>query len=129
GLGLALLSGASWAAYCRFRLWQGSAATAVLGRGCGISAILCGALHLLLERTVQPSWGALAAAIVVGIAPLALANLAWDRGLRRGDSRLLAVMAYATPLAGALILIAAGLPPPTPPPFPPPRPIIRPPPP
>ena len=114
GVGLALLGGASWAAYCVFRLRQGPDATPVLTPGCGISAILCGVLHLLLERTVLPSWGALAAAIVVGVAPLALANLAWDRGLRRGDGRLLAVMAYATPLASALILIAVGLASPTP---------------
>jgi drug/metabolite transporter (DMT)-like permease len=73
----------------------------VLARGCGLSAILCGACHRAFEATVLPSWGALAAAIVVGIAPLAPANLAWDRGLRRGDSRLLAVMAYAMPLISA----------------------------
>lgn len=109
GVGLALLSGAAWAGYCLFRLRQGPAAPDVLARGCAFSALLCAALHLAVEATVLPDLGTLLAALAIGIAPLALANLAWDRGLRRGDGRLLAVMAYATPLAGALVLIAAGL--------------------
>lgn len=109
GIALALLSGASWAAYCLFRLWQGPAATTVLGRGCGLSAGVCAALHLVTETTVLPGFGTLVAALAIGLGPLALANLAWDQGLRRGNGPLLAVMAFATPLVGALILIAAGI--------------------
>jgi drug/metabolite transporter (DMT)-like permease len=41
--------------------------------------------------------------------PLALGNWAWDEGFRRGDSQLLAVMAYATPLCSALLLAALGI--------------------
>jgi drug/metabolite transporter (DMT)-like permease len=66
-------------------------------------------LHLLLEPTIMPSMGALAAAAAVGIVPLALGNFVWDEGFRRGDSQLLAVMAYATPLCSALLLAALGL--------------------
>lgn len=32
-----------------------------------------------------------------------------DEGFRRGDGQLLAVMAYATPLCSALLLVALGL--------------------
>jgi hypothetical protein len=109
GVGLALLSGAVWAAYCLLRLRQGSAAPDVLAAGCAASVPLCAGLHLAFERTVLPGPGAFLAAVAIGVAPLALANLAWDHGLRRGDGRLLAVMAYATPLVAALILIALGL--------------------
>jgi hypothetical protein len=35
--------------------------------------------------------------------------LLWDEGFRRGDSQLLAVMAYATPLCSALLLAVFGL--------------------
>jgi drug/metabolite transporter (DMT)-like permease len=52
--------------------------------------------------------GPLLAVVAVGIGRLALANLAWDQGLQRGHSQLLAVMAYAMPLVSALILIAAA---------------------
>ena len=108
GAGLALLSGASWAAYCLFRIREGAAAGNVLAPACSVSAILCLGLHLILEVTVLPTIPALLAATAVGIAPLALANLAWDHGMRRGDSQLLASMAYATPLVGAVLLILAG---------------------
>jgi drug/metabolite transporter (DMT)-like permease len=109
GIGMALLSGVCWALYCLFRLkWTGEAAD-VLARGCALSTVLCAALHCLLEPTIIPSAGALSAAAAVGILPLALGNLAWDEGFRRGDSRLLAVMAYATPLCSALLLGALGM--------------------
>ena len=109
GMGLALLSGACWALYCVFRLkWRGEAAN-VLARGCALSTVLCGALHFLLEPTILPSIGALGAAAAVGIVPLALGNLVWDEGFRRGDSQLLAVMSYATPLCSALLLASLGM--------------------
>jgi drug/metabolite transporter (DMT)-like permease len=109
GAALALLSGAFWAAYCLFRLREGAAANDVLAPACGVSALLCLGLHLSLETTVLPEPRALLAAISVGIAPLALANFAWDQGMRRGDGQLLAVMAYATPLVSALLLILVGI--------------------
>jgi len=109
GIGLALLSGISWAAYCVFRLIWKDPPARVLQRGCAISTLLCVALHFVLEPTVIPDLGALAASAAVGIVPLAVGNLMWDEGFRRGDSQLLAVMAYATPLCSALLLIALGL--------------------
>ena len=108
GIGLALLSGACWAAYCIFRLTWKHAASNVLARGCAISTGLCVLLHFLLEPTVMPSLAALAATAVAGMIPLALGNFVWDEGFRRGDGQLLAVMAYATPLCSALLLAALG---------------------
>jgi len=109
GMSLAFLSGISWALYCLFRLiWKESPAR-VLQRGCAISTVLCAVLHLVLEPTVTPDLGALAASAAVGIVPLAVGNLVWDEGFRRGDSQLLAVMAYATPLCSALLLTALGM--------------------
>jgi drug/metabolite transporter (DMT)-like permease len=109
GIALALLSGVSWALYCIFRLKWKAAAGSVLARGCVLSTGLCLGLHLLLEPTVMPSAGGITAAAAVGIVPLAFGNLLWDEGFRRGDSQLLAVMAYATPLCSALLLAIFGL--------------------
>jgi drug/metabolite transporter (DMT)-like permease len=110
GVGLALFSGVSWAAYCVFRLkWPFQPAHNVLGAGCAISTALCAVLHFALEPTVAPGLGALGAAAAVGVVPLALGNFVWDEGFRRGDSQLLAVLAYATPLCSALLLGAIGL--------------------
>jgi drug/metabolite transporter (DMT)-like permease len=109
GIGLALMSGASWALYCLYRLWQRDAAANVLASGCGVSVLACIGLHLALESTVVPRLATMTAAIASGIGPLALANLTWDQGFRRGDGQLLAVMAYGTPILSALLLIALGL--------------------
>jgi drug/metabolite transporter (DMT)-like permease len=108
GIGLALLSGACWAAYCIFRLTWKLPAGNLLARGSAISAIICVLLHILLEPTVIPRPGAFAATAVAGIIPLALGNYVWDEGFRRGDGHLLAVMAYATPLCSALLLASLG---------------------
>ena len=106
GIALALLSGALWAAYCVFRLiWQGRTGN-LLARGCGISALLCAVLHLLLEPTVVPSATNLWAITLAGVVALGLGTFLWDLGFRRGDGHLLAVMAYATPLCSALLLAA-----------------------
>jgi drug/metabolite transporter (DMT)-like permease len=109
GVALAFLSGISWASYCLFRLMWKRPAALVLKRGCAIATFLCAALHFAMEPTVIPDPGALAASAAVGIVPLALGNLVWDEGFRRGDARLLAVMAYATPLCSALLLVVLGL--------------------
>jgi drug/metabolite transporter (DMT)-like permease len=109
GIALALASGLSWALYCVFRLIRRESPARLLQRACLISAVLCVALHVALESTVLPELGALASSAAIGIVPLALGNLAWDQGFRRGDSRLLTVMAYATPLCSALLLVALGL--------------------
>ncbi len=109
GIALALASGLSWALYCVFRLIRNDSPARLLQRACLISALLCLALHAALESTIVPDLGALASSAAIGIVPLALGNLAWDRGFRRGDCRLMTVMAYATPLCSALLLVALGL--------------------
>jgi drug/metabolite transporter (DMT)-like permease len=108
GIGLALLSGACWAAYCVFRLTWKQPVGNLLARGSAISAILCVLLHVLLEPTVIPRPGAFAATAVAGMLSMALGNYVWDEGFRRGDGHLLAVMAYATPLCSALFLASLG---------------------
>lgn len=108
GIGLALASGVTWAAFCLLRLYEGENAGTVLASGFAASAVLGAVLHFALEMTVVPSASSLLMAVLIGVLPLALGALAWDNGIRRGDRRLLATMAYATPLVSALILIVAG---------------------
>ena len=108
GIGLAAAGGLAWAMFCVFRLWQGPDAPNALASGFALSAAISLLLHLGTETTVTPSPMAILSAVLVGAVPLALGNLAWDHGIRRGNRILLAVLAYATPLVGALILIAFG---------------------
>ena len=55
-----------------------------------------------------PGLGALVATLMAGILPQALGNFVWDYGFRNGDRQLLAVMAYATPLCSAFLLVLLG---------------------
>jgi drug/metabolite transporter (DMT)-like permease len=57
---------------------------------------------------VRPDARALIASVISGTVALGLGNFVWDQGFRRGDSQLLAVMAYATPLCSALLLALLG---------------------
>lgn len=108
GVALAAAGGLAWASFVVFRLWQGENAPDALTYGFALSAVIALVLHLTLETTVLPPAGTLICTLLVGIVPLALGNLAWDHGVRRGDRVLLSVLAYATPLVSALILIVAG---------------------
>jgi len=109
GVGLALLGGLSWALYCIFRLKWRRSTGALLARGFGLAAFTCGVLHLFLEPTIVPTATSAVAIAASGIAPGALANWAWDHGFRRGNSQLLTVTAYASPLCSALLLVVLGL--------------------
>jgi len=108
GIGLAAASGLAWAIFCVFRLWQGADAPEALTGGLALSAVIGAVVHLATEATVAPSSAALVSALLNGMVPLALGNLAWDHGIRRGDRALLTVSVYATPLVSALILIVFG---------------------
>jgi drug/metabolite transporter (DMT)-like permease len=81
----------------------------LLSQGCAMSGVLCAVLHFLVEPTVIPTLSIAAGVVAIGIIPTAFGNFLWDQGFRRGDSKLLAVMAYATPLCSALLLSFLGI--------------------
>ena len=109
GIIFAFFSGLSWTFYCVFRLRWATADSHVVSRGLALSALICTVVHFATEPSIRPSLGGLASAAAVGVVPAALGNWVWDQGFRRGDSQLLAVMAYATPLCGAVLLAVLGL--------------------
>jgi drug/metabolite transporter (DMT)-like permease len=109
GIGLAFLGGLAWTVYCVYRLVEKSKRGSPLSLGFAFCTVLCCALHLALETWVTPTAQASLAIALIAIVPTAIANVLWDQGLRRGDGRLLAVMAYGTPLASAVLLTGLGL--------------------
>lgn len=108
GVVLAGASGVAWALFCVYRLWQGPNAPDALMSGMAASSLIAALMHFATETTVIPDASAVLSALLNGVVPLAIGNLAWDHGMRKGDKVLLAVAAYATPLASALILVAFG---------------------
>jgi drug/metabolite transporter (DMT)-like permease len=108
GIGLAAMGGLVWAVSVVFRMWQGENAPDALREGLLLAAAIATMLHLAFEDLVIPSVAAFAGTVLVGIIPTAMGTLAWDHGVRKGNKLLLATIAYATPLVGALFLVMFG---------------------
>ncbi len=109
GIALAVLSGLSWALFTVFRIWQGETARPVMTHGCLVSSGLSLLLYLASGPIAPPSVETVLIGAAIGIFPIGLANLIWDIGVRKGDGRLLATMAYSTPFFGILFLAILGL--------------------
>ena len=75
---------------------------------CAGTAALSAGMHVLTEPTVVPDAAAWAAVLALGLGPVGAAFVLWDRGMKRGDPRLLGTLAFATPVLSTLILAAAG---------------------
>ncbi len=109
GIGCALLAGLSWASYTVYRMIDHRAGSDAVGIYSLIAAILCFALHVQFEPTHPMSAVQFGAIVALGIAPMGLANAAWDYGVSRGDARTLSILAYGTPLVATLLLVVLGL--------------------
>lgn len=109
GYALAATSAVVWALYSVLsRRFPGVPPGAMAGF-CAGTAVLAGAAHLASEATVALDASAWAAALALGLGPVGAAFVLWDRGMKRGDPRLLGTLAFATPVLSTLILAAAGL--------------------
>ena len=109
GYALAATSAVVWALYSLLsRRFPGVPPGAMAGF-CAGTAVLAGAAHLASEATVALDASAWAAALALGLGPVGAAFVLWDRGMKRGDPRLLGTLAFATPVLSTLILAAAGL--------------------
>lgn len=105
----ALACAVVWAAYSVSSRFFAKTPTEAVAGFCLATAALAGLCHLALETTVWPAdglgWVAIAG---LGLGPVGLAFFVWDVGMKRGDVRLLGVMAYAAPLLSTLLLVAFG---------------------
>jgi drug/metabolite transporter (DMT)-like permease len=109
GYALAAASAVVWALYSVLsRRFPGVPPGAMAGF-CAGTAVLAGGTHLASEATVALDASAWAAVLALGLGPVGAAFVLWDRGMKRGDPRLLGTLAFATPVLSTLILAAAGL--------------------
>ena len=89
--------------------------TAAVGGLCVVSGAASLGLSRVFEGPILPrlveldagGWVCLAA---IALGPLGAAFFAWDAALKRGDARLIGVLAYLTPLLSTLLLVAIGRP-------------------
>lgn len=104
----AIAAAVTWALYSVLARRLAHVPTGAVAGFCLAAAALAACAHLATEATVLPDARALAAAFLLGAGPVGAAFFLWDVGMKRGDPRLLGTLAYATPVASTLLLIAAG---------------------
>ncbi|MFC6633205.1 DMT family transporter [Microbulbifer taiwanensis] len=85
------------------------AATDAVGGHCAATAALGFTCHLLWETWAWPQGTLQWLGIVgLGLGPVGVAFYTWDYGIKRGDLRLLGVLAYGAPLVSTLLLVLWG---------------------
>lgn len=98
-----------WAAYSVAMRLVKEVSTDSVGWFCAATAILAAICHMLLEETIWPEnstqW---LGVICLGLGPVAIAFLAWDHAIKKGNIQLLGVLAYAAPLISILLLVVTG---------------------
>ena len=102
----ALGSAFIWASYSLLTRRVPHFPTAVVG----LFALVSGALALLCHAAFEPSVDLSARdawlIVATGLGPLGAAFYLWDAALKRGDPRRIGILAYLTPLASTLLLVA-----------------------
>ena len=107
GLACAFGSGLAFALYALARSF-GHERGDVIGPGLGVVAVLSLAGHVAFEAPFVPDAVQALAIVGIGLAPLGISNMLWDRASRTGELATVSGIAYATPLAALLLLAATG---------------------
>lgn len=109
GYAAAIAAAFTWALYSVLaRKWSSAVPTAALAGFCLVTAILAGLAHIWFEPAYSLTPTNWLVAILLGLGPLGAAFFLWDYGMKQGDPRLIGTLAYITPVASTLLLVAAG---------------------
>ena len=109
GYAAALGCAVIWSSYSVLSRLQGEVPTEAVTGFCLATAALSALCHLLFETTV---WGQNTtqwlSIIGLGLGPVGAAFFLWDRGMKKGDIRLLGTASYAAPVISTILLVLFG---------------------
>ncbi|MGH6861304.1 MAG: DMT family transporter [Phyllobacterium sp.] len=108
GIGLSLMAGLCYASYTVYRQFDKDTSSDAVGVYGLFAALACAAIHFTFETTQALTGVQWVAILMLGIAPMGLGYALWDYGVARGDTRLMSILAYGTPLLATLLLIGLG---------------------
>lgn len=108
GYALAIAAALVWSTYSLLTRRVRDFPTSDVAAFCLVSGVLSLACHVLLEASYRPTTDDLPALLFVGLGPMGAAFYLWDRALKAGDPRAIGTLAYLTPLASTLWLVASG---------------------
>jgi drug/metabolite transporter (DMT)-like permease len=104
---MALGSGLVFALYALIRSY-GRESGDVIGPSMLLIAVAGLGLHFLLEESVALNGTQLLAIAGIGLAPLSVSNMLWDRAARTGQLPLISTIAFLTPFGALLLLGLSG---------------------
>ncbi len=114
GFAFALSCALVWSSYSVASRLLAGVPSESLAVSCLATAVLAVVCSLAFETWTAPAdasaWLALAA---LGVGPVGAAFLLWDIGMKQGDTSLLGVLAYASPVISTGLLVLLGLAEPT----------------
>lgn len=106
---LALASAFVWASYSLMTRRLPPFPTAAVGSFAAASGLLSLACHAWLEPSVSLDANDLLLITLLGLGPLGGAFYLWDAAIKRGDTRRIGLLAFATPiLSTTLLLVTTG---------------------
>ena len=110
GFAVAFAFALTWASYSVLSRRLGDVPTEAVTVFCLAAAVLSGLAHLAIETTAWPQsalgW---ASVVALGVGPVGIAFFNWDIGMKKGDIQLLGVASYAAPLLSTMALILVGV--------------------
>jgi len=108
GVLLAFSSGLTFAVYAAIRSYARDSHD-VIGPSMGLLAVLALGAHYVFEEPANLSLAQLIAVCGIGVAPLTLSNVLWDRATRTGFASTIAGIAYLTPIGSLGFLTVFGV--------------------
>jgi len=107
-LGFTFAAGSAvvWACYSLLTRRVASFSSWAIGGFALASGLLALACHRMFEAPVQLRDGDAWLLLLLGLGPMGGAFYLWDIAMKRGDPRVIGVLAYATPLLSTALLVA-----------------------
>ncbi len=104
GYALAGAGAMTWALYSLLARRLAAVPLGAMAGFCAGTAVLAMVMHALTEQWVTPSGRDAVIILLLGLGPVGIAFVLWDRGMKRGDPRLLGTLAFATPVLSTVLL-------------------------